>query len=611
MAFSRISSADIQDNDAAEFLSDLVLHKALPVALRRKIKEGRPLTLIIEVPSVAWAEPIQNSVIASFETQSRMHVELATGTVKPSRQTASFLSRFDRAQVVVGVSQDPERYLPDLLKTVAEARVTVAKPDHSMVRKVIKTIARGRIPPGFDKVRLDVLDFDELAAVLTPGRRASEIVNLLGNVASQKTSMVTRQDLPDLRDAVEYGQAREWALTLRDDLDALRRGEITWAEVDRGCVLFGPPGTGKSLFAQALGPLCDVSTVATSMGEFFASTEGHLDSVIKAQRAAFDRARQLAPSILFLDEINALPDITHLEGRGKDWWSPVILDFYNLLDSAMADRDGVIVIGATNRIEDINPALLRPGRLERAIEIGPPTARGIERIFRHHLRDTLSDFDLREVAERGAASQATGANVMEWVRAARRTARRHKRDMVLEDLAEQIPRRPKLSSEQDWRVCVHEAGHAVAAVLLDISLTSVSVVGSAGEFGGATLNLSNSSIETAAEFEKKSRVLLAGRISEELLLGEACLGWGGREDSDISVATESIASLHASFGFGPTLAYRGGSNVWGSLMTIDSDFREGVNGHLNRLYTETRSLLSDHRDKLLAVARELKSQREV
>lgn len=611
MANPRISSVDIADTDPAELLADLALRKAIPPALRRRIKEGRPLTLIIKVPTAAWADPIQNSVFALAERQSGIHVELATGTAKPSRQTATFLSRFDRAHIIVGVSQDPDRYLPDLLKTVAETRVAIAKPDHAIVRKVIKAIARGRIPPSFDKVRLDVLDFEELAAVLTPGRHATEIANLLGIVANQKTSLVMRQDLPDLREAVEYGKAREWALALHDDLEALRRGEITWAEVDRGCVLFGPPGTGKTLFAQALGQLCGLPTIATSMGEFFGSTPGYLDSVIKAQRAAFERARQMAPSILFLDEINALPNIDQLEGRGKDWWSPVILDFYNLLDSAMADRDGVIVIGATNRLNDINPALLRPGRLERAIEIGPPDAAGIERILRHHLKGALADTDLRETAFAAEQAGATGAMIMEWVRAAGRFARRDKRDMILPDLDQQIPRQPQLPRKQHWRICVHEAGHAVAATLLGLELLSVSVRPTHGEHGGALLNLPPTSLETLLTMEKRAMVCYAGRISEELFFGEACLGSGGRDDSDIALATESIASLHASYGMGPELAYRGGKDIWSPLMAMDADFRNGVTAHLDRVFNEAKTLLTTHRDNILAVAQALESHGEI
>src|SRR5690606_4877816 len=130
------------------------------------------------------------------------------------------------------------------------------------------------------------------------------------------------------------------------------------------------------------------------------------------------------PSILFLDEINAIPNIDKLDARGRDWWSPVILDFYTLLDGAMSGRDGVIVIGATNRIEDIHPAILRPSRLERAIFVGPPDQYGIERIMRHHLGDDLVNEDLGMLTALNAAHRATGAVIEEQVRAARRTARR-------------------------------------------------------------------------------------------------------------------------------------------------------------------------------------------
>lgn len=118
--------------------------------------------------------------------------------------------------------------------------------------------------------------------------------------------------IPNLEDAVEFGAARDWGLELQADLADFIAGKIAWSSVDRGVVLHGVPGTGKTLFAKALAQACSVPLIVGSMGEFFASTDGHLGDVIKRQRQLFDQAKACRPCILFIDELNALPDIDTL-----------------------------------------------------------------------------------------------------------------------------------------------------------------------------------------------------------------------------------------------------------------------------------------------------------
>ena len=225
----------------------------------------------------------------------------------------------------------------------------------------------------------------------------------------------------------------EWALSLRDDIRDMRKGLIGWDDIDRGCCCTGRLAPERPCSPECLAEACGVPVVVSSIAELFANSSGYLNDVIKALRKTFDEARAKAPSILFLDEINALPNIDQVGERNKDYWAPVIFDFYTLLDGAMSGRDGVIVIGATNRIEDIHPALLRPGRLERAIHVGAPDAAGVERIMRHHLGGDLADVDLGKLAIRMLAV-GNWAVVMEQVRAARRLARRAGRPMVMADL---------------------------------------------------------------------------------------------------------------------------------------------------------------------------------
>ncbi|WP_291414508.1 AAA family ATPase [Devosia sp.] len=374
-------------------------------------------------------------------------------------------------------------------------------------------------------------------------------------------------------------------------------------QVDRGAVLFGPPGTGKALLAQMLGEACGIPTVVASMGEFFATTSGYLDSVIKAQRKVFEEARSKAPSFLFLDEINALPNIDKLGDRGRDWWLPVILDFYTLLDGAMSDRDGVIVIGATNRLEDINPALLRPGRLERAIYVGPPDAAGLERIMRHHLAGDLTGEDLGPLALIGSNVGATGAIVMEQVRAARRRARRAGRSMLLEDLMVQIVSEDDRSVEDLRRTALHEAGHVVAGLVQDVgAVKTVSILSTGASGGNVSFDERSLAYSTREHLDAMIVTLLAGRAAEQLVLDVPSQGAGGAADSDLGRATQLMTSIFTATGLGGSLLFRAPFDRAHELLVVDPELRRQVEKGLADLYDRAVDLLRRHKGVLLAVA---------
>jgi ATP-dependent Zn protease len=400
-------------------------------------------------------------------------------------------------------------------------------------------------------------------------------------------------------------------LDLKADIDDMRDGNISWAEVDKGCVLHSIPGCGKTLFARSLGEYLGVPVIIASMADFFAGSAGYLDSVIKAQRAVFEKARAAAPCVLFLDEVDAIPDLDQISTRGKDWWSPVVLDFLQLLDSATADRNGVVVIGATNRIKSIAPAVLRPGRLERAIRMDPPDAAGIDRILRHHLGGALADVDLGQLAAACAMRSMTGAVIMEAVRAARRTARRAARPMILQDLESKVFI-PERRSEADLvRISVHEAGHALmGAISLGTDLKSVSIEQVEASSGGHTqFHYGEDLIETRERSIARVRVLLAGRAAELVVLGDVSDGAGGSMDSDLGRATRVLAEATLSLGMGPKLRWRCEPDDVLKLLTIDREARQEVENELTELFDSVVAEVRSRRAELEAIARELRAKR--
>jgi cell division protease FtsH len=182
-----------------------------------------------------------------------------------------------------------------------------------------------------------------------------------------------------------YGEARAWALDLKDDLELWRAGKLAWSDMSSKMLLSGPPGTGKTTFARALCNSLQVPMLATSLSTML--EPGYLGDVLKSMSAAFEIAREHAPSILFLDELDNIGRRV-TGGKDSDYWNSLINRMLELLDGA-GRTEGVIVVAATNHPERIDPALLRSGRLETRIEIQPPDVTALAGILEHHLGNDL------------------------------------------------------------------------------------------------------------------------------------------------------------------------------------------------------------------------------
>ena len=583
-----------------EALADMALSAVLPRALRNKIVKGRPACVIHTVPEPTWADPIEDAIAA---INSKAYVIRRDAEPKlRDREDGSLSTRLESGRTVIGVSP-VKAWLPQLLLDTAETRIEIPAPDAELVSKVLRICQRGRIPADASGLNVGILTFDQITSMIVAGETAAESVARMSRAIAARTVVGTRTDrLPRLEDAIEYGDARTWAMNLRDDLAGVLAGKIGWEDVDRGCVLHGPPGTGKTMLARMLGQDVGIPVVTTSVSDWFASTGGYLNEVIKAQRKAFQEAKSQAPAILFLDEMNSLPSVDSLgDSRNADYWKPVILDFYTLLDGAMEGRDGVIVIGATNRLQDVHPAILRPGRLEREIYVGPPDAAGVANIMRHHLGDDLVDESIDHLAALDAARFATGAVIMEQVRAARRLARRAGRSLTLEDLTAQIVSEDARSPEMLMRVAIHEAGHVVASRALDLGLPEFVTVIANGASGGMT-HFENRPISTRDDYERAVTMLLAGRASEHVCLGAASQGAGGHPHSDLARATSLIGTMLANSGLGGTLSYLATNEEIGHLMQIDREFRARVEKEISALYDRAYHLIGDNRERVEAFA---------
>jgi SpoVK/Ycf46/Vps4 family AAA+-type ATPase len=170
------------------------------------------------------------------------------------------------------------------------------------------------------------------------------------------------------------------------DLDDYRASALTWSDMSTKLLLSGPPGTGKTTFARALCNSLQVPLVVSSVSTWLQGA--HLSDVLNRMTRTFAEARAVAPAILFIDEIDGIGKRQDSNREYADYWNGVVNRALELLDGAVKG-EGIIVVGATNRPEQIDEALKRSGRLETQIEIPKPDTAILAEIFRHHLGEDL------------------------------------------------------------------------------------------------------------------------------------------------------------------------------------------------------------------------------
>lgn len=508
-----------------------------------------------------------------------------------------------------------ERDIPPTFRLVADAIIEVGPVDLRALRGAFQ-IVLGRVPADHDLAPAIGAPLHLLGAALKRGRNIGWVLRRLRGLtaaaSASKLAPIKAQVEPSLSDLPGLGAAATWGHELAADLADYRAGTITWADVDRGVLISGPPGVGKTIYAGALARTCDVPIHVHSLARWQA--RGYLNDLQKAMRTAFAEAKETAPCILFLDEVDSFGDRENLSGRNEQYSREVINGFLECLDGAET-REGVVVVAATNLPHKIDPAILRPGRLDRHIRIPLPDALAREGILRHHLSSALPEADLSGIS--AGIEGATGAVIEQIVRDARRKARSDRRALVIEDLLASLPARVRLMDAAYRRASVHEAGHAVVGYLLrdESGSTPVDVriyreVAVDGSGGRTDFEHSPGAERTRAPYLAQITTLLAGLAAEQIVLGEHGGGGGGSDQSDLHLATMLAGSMETSLGLGDSLTYRS-SNTPPEIMSLiraDPLLRKCVDARLDGCLRRAKDLLNGHREALDRIASELRDR---
>lgn len=594
--------------DALHLFPQLMLELALGKSGRARLSDTDSFCLAIETRTDDWVDPISNylrrqgtwdKVVDKTADQARRRDDV-TGphvlrVLAQGGRVAGIASRFG--------------YLPESMVTAADIKVELPQITTKIIETAIRRMTRRRVKVPPEVARLG---FSDLVACMRAGDSAAAIVSRLERAASAIKSITPIGDnVPHIRDLHGYGAAKTWGLELVEDVEAWRRGEIEFSDIaSRNCVLTSAPGLGKTTFAKSLARSLGMPLVATSVGAWFANSPGHLDSVIKEIDRVFGAAAAAAPACLLLDELDGVPDRGRLSGHNFDWWVPVITHLLTTLDSAVSGvADKVIVIGATNHGDRLDSALIRPGRLDRLIHIGPPDAEALIGILRQHLGADLAGEDLADAAN--LAFGATGAHVVAWVRAARRTARTARRPMRMSDLIDVIAPADDRDAELLERIAAHEAGHAVCAYSTGLgAVLSVSIIEN-GNAGGVTVIDFDGHTPTREMMEKTVVQMLAGRAAEEILLGEAGPGSGGSASSDLARATRTLGMLHLGTGLGEQMIFRADAEGIPGLLAVNERAAQAVEADLRRHYGKALELIRENAVLVRAVADALLARRHL
>ena len=424
-------------------------------------------------------------------------------------------------------------------------------------------------------------------------------------------------------DVAGADEEKEELVEVVEFLKSPARFSALGARIPRGVLLMGPPGTGKTLLARAVAGEADVQFFSISGSDFVEMFVGVGASRV---RDLFEQAKKSAPSVIFIDEIDAVGRQRGAGlGGGHDEREQTLNQLLVEMDG-FAANSGVIVMAATNRRDILDPALMRPGRFDRQITVNQPDIKGREEILKVHARNKpiAPDVNLRTVA--GTTAGFTGADLENLLNeAALLAARKNLKAITMQEIQDATikviagpEKRSHVVTEKDKKLTAyHEAGHAVCTYYSPTQdpVHQVSII-PRGMAGGYTMSLpqEDRNYITKTRMFETIVVLMGGRVAEQLILDDISTG----ASNDLERASKLARSMVTRFGFsdklGPVVYNQDPNQVFlGRDYTAGSSISEAVAAEIDKevratideAYQISTRILSEHMDQVQLTAKYL------
>ena len=496
----------------------------------------------------------------------------------------------------------------DLKKELDEAGVDYAVPveNNSPIMNFITTWV---LPFIFIYVLVNIFTRSMAKRMGTGGPMAFGKNN--AKIYAQKETGVT------FADVAGQDEAKESMNEIVDFLHNPEKYARVGAKLPKGALLVGPPGTGKTLLAKAVAGEAKVPFYSLSGSDFVEMFVGVGASRV---RDLFKQAVENAPCIVFIDEIDAIGKSRDGQMGGNDEREQTLNQLLSEMDGFDSSK-GVVILGATNRPEVLDKALLRPGRFDRRIIVDKPDLIGREKILQVHSKDVKmdSDVDFHQVAL--ATSGGAGADLANIVNEAALRAVRMGRDKVNQsDLMEAVEiiiagqeKKDRIMSQSEKKiVSYHEVGHALAAAIQKHSqpVQKITIVPRTMGALGYTMQMPEEEKYLMSKEEMLDQIvtLVSGRAAEEIVFGSITTG----ASNDIERATSLARSMVTQYGMSDKFGmvglesvqnkYLDGRNVRNCSETTEAAVDEEVMNIINSAYKKAKEILSSHRDDLDRIA---------
>ena len=392
------------------------------------------------------------------------------------------------------------------------------------------------------------------------------------------------------------------------------------ASMPKGILLVGPPGTGKTLLAKAVAGESNVPFFSMSGSEFVEMFVGMGASKV---RDLFKQAKEKAPCIVFIDEIDAIGKKRDGQFAGNDEREQTLNQLLTEMDG-FEGNNGVIILAATNRPESLDPALTRPGRFDRRVPVELPDLKGREDILKVHAKKVKTDGHIDYLKVARMASGASGAELANIINeAALRAVRDHREAVSQEDLEESIEvviagyqkKNAILTDSEKWTVAYHEVGHALVAAKQTNSapVQKITIIPRTSGALGYTMQVEegNHYLMTKEELENKIATLTGGRAAEEVQFGSISTG----ASNDIEQATKLARAMITRYGMDEdfdmvametvTNQYLGGDTTLSCSAETQAKIDRKVSELVRGQHQKAKEILRANREKLDEIAKHL------